>query len=126
MTISYLCENNFTNLFAMNINQFGFMRVAAASPKVKVADCDYNISEIKSMIDEALKEHVQILCFPELSITSYTCADLFFQTTLQKKAISSLINLADSFPQYILPHNTLQLSFPFPVAPFLPSTLSQS
>jgi NAD+ synthase (glutamine-hydrolysing) len=95
VTISYLCENNFTNLFAMNINRFGFMRVAAASPKVKVADCDYNISEIKSMIDEALKEHVQILCFPELSITSYTCADLFFQTTLQKKTISSLINLAD-------------------------------
>ena len=60
------------------------MRVAAASPKVKVADCDYNISEIKSMIDEALKEHVQILCFPELSITSYTCADLFSDNFAKK------------------------------------------
>ena len=43
------------------------------------------------MIDEALKEHVQILCFPELSITSYTCADLFSDHFA--KTISSLINL---------------------------------
>lgn len=95
VTISYLCDNNFTNLFAMDINRFGFIRVAAASPKVKVADCDYNVSEIKSMINEAIRDHVQILCFPELCITSSTCADLFFQTTLQKKAISSLMNLTD-------------------------------
>ncbi|HBK41861.1 MAG TPA: hypothetical protein DDZ57_09880, partial [Porphyromonadaceae bacterium] len=60
----------------MKINEYGFVRVAAASPKVKVADCDYNVSEIKSMIDVAEKENVQIVCFPELSITSYTCGDL--------------------------------------------------
>lgn len=79
----------------MNINEHGFIRVAAASPKVKVADCDYNVSEIKSMIDVAEKENVQIICFPELSITSYTCADLFFQTALQQKAIESLFSLTD-------------------------------
>lgn len=78
----------------MDINRFGFIRVAAASPKVKVADCDYNVAEIKSIINKAIEEHVQILCFPELCITSYTCADLFFQKSLQKKAVSSLIDLA--------------------------------
>ncbi|MDO5523609.1 MAG: NAD(+) synthase [Bacteroidia bacterium] len=77
----------------MNINEYGFIRVAAASPKVKVADCDFNTGEIKSMIDAAEKENVQIICFPELCITSYTCGDLFFQETLQRKAVDSLLDL---------------------------------
>lgn len=79
----------------MNINKYGFVRVAVASPKLKVADCDYNISQIKELIDEAVNNHVQFLCFPELSITGYTCADLFLQTTLQRKAIESLNQLAE-------------------------------
>lgn len=77
----------------MNINEFGFIRVAAASPKVKVADCDYNLSEIMGLIDNAINEHVQIICFPELSLTSYSCGDLFFQTALQEKAVSSLLKI---------------------------------
>lgn len=79
----------------MDINKFGFLRVAAASPKLKVADCDYNTSEIKSIINRAQEQNVQILSFPELCITAYTCADLFFQTALQEKAIASLADLAD-------------------------------
>lgn len=79
----------------MNINDFGFIRVAAASPKVKVADCDYNIGEIKSIIDVAEKENVQIVCFPELSITAYSCGDLFLQERLQQKAMESLADLVD-------------------------------
>lgn len=78
----------------MNINDYGFLRVAAASPKLKVADCDYNTSEIEKTIEKALQENVQILCFPELSLTSYTCGDLFFQKSLQKKALESLFRLA--------------------------------
>ena len=77
----------------MNINDYGFVRVAAASPKLKVADCDYNTTQIKQLIDDAVKQNVQFLCFPELSITGYTCADLFFQTALQRKAIKSLMEL---------------------------------
>lgn len=77
----------------MNINDYGFVRVAAASPKLKVADCDFNNTQIKLLIDEAAKQQVQLLCFPELSITGYTCADLFFQTTLQRKAIEALMDL---------------------------------
>ena len=77
----------------MNINEYGFVRVAAASPKVRVADCDYNVSEIKSMIDAAEDKNAQIICFPELSITSYSCGDLFFQTALQQKAVEALSDL---------------------------------
>ena len=43
----------------MNINDYGFVRVAAASPKLKVADCDYNISQIKQLIDEAVKQNIK-------------------------------------------------------------------
>ncbi len=79
----------------MNINDYGFVRVAAASPKLKVAECDYNTSQIKQLIEEALKHNVQFISFPELSITGYTCADLFFQTALQHKAIDALIELVE-------------------------------
>ncbi len=79
----------------MNINEYGFVRVAAASPKLKVADCDYNVEQIKQLIDEATRQYVQFLTFPELSITGYTCADLFFQTALQRKAIEALKELAE-------------------------------
>lgn len=79
----------------MNINDLGFLRVAASAPKLKVADCDFNTNEIKSVIEKALKEDVQIICFPELSITSYSCGDLFFQEALQQKALTSLIDLSD-------------------------------
>ena len=79
----------------MNINDYGFVRVAAASPKLKVAECDYNTSQIKQLIEEAVKYNVQLLSFPELSITGYTCADLFFQTVLQHKAIDALIELVE-------------------------------
>ena len=77
----------------MNINDYGFLRVAAASPKLKVADCDYNTEEIKQVIDRAQKDNVQILCFPELCLTAYSCGDLFFQKALQQKALESLYKL---------------------------------
>ena len=63
----------------MEINSFGFIRVAAVSPKLKVADCEYNTSEMKKVIERAVQEKVQILCFPELGITGYSCGDLFLQ-----------------------------------------------
>lgn len=77
----------------MNINDYGFLRVAAASPKVRVADCDYNTEEIKRVIERALQENVQILSFPELCLTAYSCGDLFFQKVLQQKALDSLYKL---------------------------------
>ena len=79
----------------MNLNELGFIRVGASVPRLKVADCDYNTSEIKSAIEQALKDDVQILCFPEFSITSYSCGDLFFQEELQDKALAALIELSE-------------------------------
>lgn len=69
---------------------FGYVRVAAAVPHMRVADCQYNASEIKKQITEAVEEGVQVVCFPELSITGYTCADLFFTQQLQKDALIAL------------------------------------
>lgn len=69
---------------------FGYVRVAAAVPHMRVADCQYNAAEIKTQITEAVQEGVEVVCFPELSITGYTCADLFFTQQLQKDALSAL------------------------------------
>lgn len=73
---------------------FDFYRVCAAVPDVKVADVDYNVSQIIKCIREASIKNVDIICFPELCITGYTCADLFFQETLiaaAKKAIADIV-----------------------------------
>ena len=83
----------------MNINELGFIRIGASAPKVKVADCDYNVSEIKNVIEQAIQNEVQILCFPELCITSYSCGDLFFQKELLDKATYSLIELSEFVKQ---------------------------
>lgn len=68
----------------------GFVKVAAASPELKVADCDYNGERILECIKEAEQEGVKILVFPELCISGYTCGDLFLQDTLLNGCISTL------------------------------------
>ena len=68
----------------------GYVRVAAAVPQMRVADCKYNANEIKKQIKEALQEGVDVVCFPELSLTGYTCADLFFTQQLQQDALIGL------------------------------------
>ncbi|MBP5258879.1 MAG: NAD(+) synthase [Prevotella sp.] len=73
----------------------GFVRVAAAIPRVRVADCEYNRQEIESFIDKADKQNVEIVVFPELAITSYTCQDLFHQQRLIEAAEREIANLAD-------------------------------
>ena len=78
----------------MNTN-FGFVRVAAAVPTMRVADCHYNAEQIKRQIDEAIAEGVEVICFPELSITGYTCADLFFTQQLQQSCMRELESLCD-------------------------------
>lgn len=63
----------------------GFLRVAAATPKIRVADCDYNAEQILDVIKKA-PEDTSLLVFPELCITGYTCGDLLFQPALLKGA----------------------------------------
>lgn len=74
---------------------YGFIRVAAAVPALKVADCDFNKEKIAELMIRAEKEKVQMLCFPELCITAYTCADLFFQKKLLDKAEKALLQLKE-------------------------------
>ena len=74
---------------------YGMFRVAAASLKLKVADPDYNKEEIKKAIDLAVGEGVRLLVTPELSITGYTCADLFFTKALQQAAERAIDDIAD-------------------------------
>lgn len=72
------------------MTNYGFVRVAAATPQVKVADCIYNTDQIKAMIGEAEQNNVSVVAFPELSITAYTCGDLFLQRLLLEEAKTSL------------------------------------
>lgn len=78
------------------MEKHGFIRVAAAAPKVKVADIEYNKESILSMISIAEADKVSILVFPELSITGYTCGDLFTQELLIKKAEAAVKSIRDA------------------------------
>lgn len=74
---------------------YGFVKVASAVPSVKVADCRYNILQIESLIAQAEGKGIEVICFPELSITAYTCGDLFSQQLLLDEAEMALISLLD-------------------------------
>ena len=59
--------------------QHGFLRVAAATPALRIADCAFNAEQILALMRQAQSEAVAVLVFPELAVTGYTCADLFQQ-----------------------------------------------
>ncbi len=75
--------------------KYGFVNVAAAVPAVKVADVDYNVQEIERLIAIAEAESVEIVCFPELCLTGYSCQDLFKEQLLLTKAEEGLLMLLD-------------------------------
>ncbi len=81
-------------VYCMDTN-FGFVRVAAAVPTIRVADCRFNAAQVISLIDEALTEGVEVICFPELTISGYTCADLFFTRQLQQNCMQELERICD-------------------------------
>ena len=64
----------------------GFIKTAAGTPKIQVADCVYNAGEILKLIRQMETEGAKIMAFPELCITGYTCQDLFWQTLLLDSA----------------------------------------
>ena len=79
------------------MKNYGFVNVASAIPSVKVADVDYNVAEIERLVEEANEQQVDLLVFPELSLTGYSCQDLFRQATLLdavKAAIGRLYECA--------------------------------
>lgn len=72
----------------------GFVKCAAATPDIHVADCEYNTKNIIALMAAAVEKGVKVLAFPELCVTGYTCEDLFFQSTLIKAAEKSLSDIA--------------------------------
>jgi len=71
----------------------GFIRVAAAIPELRVADCAFNVARMADLVRKGEEEKVQVICFPELSVTGYTCADLFQQQQLLQNANKALNEL---------------------------------
>ncbi len=74
---------------------YGFVRVAAAVPEIKVADCKFNSRKIIELINKAESMDAQFVVFPELSITAYTCGDLFHQEALLAEAMNQLAYILD-------------------------------
>ena len=74
----------------------GFVKVAAVTPKVKVADTSYNGECIRCLMKETVEKGAKVVVFPELCITGYTCSDLFWQDKLLLQAKEELIEIAKS------------------------------
>ena len=70
--------------------KYGFVRVAAASPRLRVADVPYNASQIVKTVKELAQDGVQVAVFPELCLTGSTCGDLFLQQPLLQGAVEGL------------------------------------
>ena len=75
--------------------KYGFIKVAAAIPAVKVADVDYNVLQVESLIAQAEGVGAEVVVFPELCLTGYSCQDLFREQVLIDKAEDGLIALLD-------------------------------
>lgn len=73
----------------------GFIKVAAGTPDVQVADCEFNATEIIKMVREMEAEGARVMVFPELCITAYTCGDLFWQENLLEEAKVQLMRIAE-------------------------------
>ncbi|HIY16022.1 MAG TPA: NAD(+) synthase [Candidatus Intestinimonas stercorigallinarum] len=74
----------------------GFVKVAAGTPAIRVADCRYNAEQIFTLMREAAKQGVKVLALPELCLTGYTCGDLFLQPTLLRGAEEGLATILEA------------------------------
>ena len=82
------------------MNKIGLVRIACVTPKIKIANPEYNTEEILACLKEADINGAGIVLFPELCITGYTCADLFYQEFLYKKAMLNLKIIAEETRKY--------------------------
>lgn len=78
----------------------GFLRVASAVSKVNVAEVKYNVANIISMCDELNEKNVQVAVFPEMSVTGYSCGDLFHTETLLQGAQDGLKEIVKASAQW--------------------------
>lgn len=87
------------------MDNYGFLKVAAATPMVSIADCNQNAKNIISLTQQAAQRGVEIVLFPELAITGYTCGDLFLQSTLlyaAEDALESVVKQTRKLPITII------------------------
>ena len=78
----------------------GIVKIACISPQVKVADCTFNADQIIRELKKAKDNGVKIALFPELSVTGYTCGDLFFQNALRKSAVTETLRIAEKSAEW--------------------------
>ncbi len=79
---------------AIDLKQLGMVRLAVVTPELRVADVDFNLAEIKATALEAASQGAGFCLYPELSLSGYTCGDLFFQPLLQQRVAEALLDLA--------------------------------
>ena len=79
---------------------YGFVKVAAATPEIKVADCAYNTEAVLRLWQEAEAQNCQLVAFPELVLTGYTCGDLFLQPVLLDGCLHSIKTLIEASRQF--------------------------
>ena len=83
------------------MDRFGFLKVAAAIPHLRVGDCDYNAGRMTALAEQAAQRGAEIVVFPELSLTGYTCGDLLLQPTLldaAEEALEELVRATRKLP----------------------------
>lgn len=83
------------------MDRFGFLKVAAAIPHLRVGDCDYNAGRMTALAEQAAQRGAEIVVFPELSLTGYTCGDLLLQPTLldaAEEALEGLVRATRKLP----------------------------
>ena len=83
------------------MDKYGFVKVAAAVPAVKVADVNFNTAQTEKLLRQAVKEQAEMVVFPELGITSSTCGDLFLKPSLIERAeleLAQLLNRTQTLP----------------------------
>lgn len=78
----------------------GFLKVAAATPRIRVADCAYNTTRVEELVVEAGEQGVSLCVFPELVLTGYTCGDLFLQQALLDAAQDGLSRILQTSMRY--------------------------
>ena len=75
--------------------KYGFVTIASAIPEMRVANVDFNAEKMLDQIYEADSKGVEIIVFPELSITGYTCQDLFYQQTLIDATEAAVVKMLE-------------------------------
>lgn len=78
------------------MSTFGYYRVAAAIPRLRVADVEFNEKEIEACYRRAAEQNAAAVVFPELCLTAYSCGDLFFQPVLRRAAYNALLRFAEA------------------------------